>query len=515
MANKSDYDSDHGEDYQEKSNDKIFAEIERLEKQKAELQRRNERSMLEQKLKELKGSVNTLKSGKTSPGSSKNKSRHSASSRESEFAGFSGLSELADNSLSRGKIRDLQSIQNQLLDRAGTSGLNVGLHLQAESEESEDSDGPAGKNLDRVMSAQNKRKLQENRDTLVENILPDDIFNDLIANKILTTADCSRIKEKNTREAINEELLNNLARRSDRAFYVFVNSLRKTLQGYLADLLVPQPKAKNRKRRREAGELNINVDCEDVVPQNRKKQLCLCQEVEEQILTMARTAYRNIRRHDMTPAAFEQFKKELSQTNDIVKDSMEIMHTLKILCKHGRTVDGISMGSVIFTLKCTTLYGVKDLWSMYTSGTLLIILQRGLVTNYLKHLCRARDIKLRVRIPEEEYLQCLRELESKDKQGFESPKTPRERVRPYSYPSRITRSKPEVSMENAPKKSNSLSKIFQVEPRRAFKEIQANQSAVMSRCFGNHAKVTTVCEKVLRPQRTIFYNLRSHVDPNS
>lgn len=102
------------------------------------------------------------------------------------------------------------------------------------------------------MSASNKRKLQEYRDTLVENILPDDIFNDLIANKILTTADCSRIKEKNTREAINEELLNNLARRSDRAFHVFVNSLRKTLQGYLADLLVPQSKAK-RKRKREAG----------------------------------------------------------------------------------------------------------------------------------------------------------------------------------------------------------------------------------------------------------------------
>lgn len=49
------------------------------------------------------------------------------------------------------------------------------------------------------------------------------------------------------------------------------------------------------------------------------KALCSCQEVEEQILTMAKEAYRNIRRRDATPAAFEQFRKELHQTNEIIK----------------------------------------------------------------------------------------------------------------------------------------------------------------------------------------------------
>lgn len=105
------------------------------------------------------------------------------------------------------------------------------------------------------MSAVHKQKLQEHRDTLVENMISEDIFNDLIANRILTTADVSRIKEKNTREAINEELLNNLIRRSDRAFTVFVSSLRKTLQGYLADLVEDKQKAKRRKRKRASGKV--------------------------------------------------------------------------------------------------------------------------------------------------------------------------------------------------------------------------------------------------------------------
>lgn len=54
------------------------------------------------------------------------------------------------------------------------------------------------------MSAEHKQALRVNRDVLVENMTPDDIFNDLISKHILTTADVSRIKDKNTTEAINE-----------------------------------------------------------------------------------------------------------------------------------------------------------------------------------------------------------------------------------------------------------------------------------------------------------------------
>ena len=54
------------------------------------------------------------------------------------------------------------------------------------------------------MSMKHKQALRINRDVLVENMTPDDIFNDLISKHILTNSDVSRIKEKNTTEAINE-----------------------------------------------------------------------------------------------------------------------------------------------------------------------------------------------------------------------------------------------------------------------------------------------------------------------
>lgn len=54
------------------------------------------------------------------------------------------------------------------------------------------------------MSPEHKEALRSNRDILVENMTADDIFNDLISKHILTNTDVSRIKEKNTTEAINE-----------------------------------------------------------------------------------------------------------------------------------------------------------------------------------------------------------------------------------------------------------------------------------------------------------------------
>lgn len=130
---------------------------------------------------------------------------------------------------------------------------------------------------------------------------------------------------------------------------------------------------------------------------------------------MAKTAYKAIRRRDNTPASFEQFKKELSQTNEIVKESMEIMHTLKILCKHGDL--DISYGSVIFCIRCRTLACVHEIWKMYTSGSLQSLFQKTFVTtDLLEKFCVAK-VRLKVEICEKEYRRCLREL-GKRRNGF-------------------------------------------------------------------------------------------------
>lgn len=158
-----------------------------------------------------------------------------------------------------------------------------------------------------------------------------------------------------------------------------------------------------------AGEINIAVDCEEVLPASgRNRPTCSCGEVEEQILIMAKTAYKTIRRRDNTPASFEQFKKELSQTNEIVKESMEIMHTLKILCKHGDL--DISYGSVVFRICCSSSACVKEIWGMYQSGSLQSLMENTFVTRTLKNICNVKSVRLRVRISEKEYKKCLGEL---------------------------------------------------------------------------------------------------------
>lgn len=57
------------------------------------------------------------------------------------------------------------------------------------------------------MSPEHKQALRMNRDVLVENMTPDDIFNDLISKHVLTSADVSRIKDRNTTEAVNEVIM--------------------------------------------------------------------------------------------------------------------------------------------------------------------------------------------------------------------------------------------------------------------------------------------------------------------
>ncbi|XP_046350257.2 uncharacterized protein LOC124131199 [Haliotis rufescens] len=457
-----------GEKSDGEAEDSLLEQIRILEKQKSDLERKRkekdqtekknrERHHLQQKLRELQGEVTALQDPSPS------KSRSSYSGEENRRADLPSVNESQDR---------IKALQRQFLDPSPSAGSSKSRRSRGDySDETSDDD------VDDVMSGRHKQAIQLNRDILVENMMSDDIFNDLIANKILTTADVSRIKEKNTREAINEELLNSLVRKSDRAFYVFVKALRKTLQEYLANRIDPISSAKKKKRKRQTGELNVNVDCDEVTPLNKRQQTCTCQEVEEQILIMAKTAFRNIRRRDDTPAAFEQFRKELRETNTVIKDSMEIMHTLKILCRHG-DMTNVSHGSIRFTLICSSVFVVKDLWKKYMSGELLRIFQNGLVTSTLRRRCHAKSIRLCVRIAEEEYVQCLSDLEipSSCQVLCERPRTKKLRTSTV----RTLRSRGlGLPSENIPCKKLCLS-AGSGQQRRAFRELQANQSVMSS-----------------------------------
>lgn len=65
-----------------------------------------------------------------------------------------------------------------------------------------------------------------------------------------------------------------------------------------------------------------------------KPSNCACAEMEKHFMEMAMSAYKSIRRYDGSMNSFERFKQELTQTNQVIKDSMELLQNVRRLCIH-------------------------------------------------------------------------------------------------------------------------------------------------------------------------------------
>lgn len=376
----------------------IDKKIQKLQRQKEKLKEKQKHSDKKQLLAKLQQELLNL--------------------QESDQSSSSKLKDSAGPSVSSKKSRD----DSYNLERK---------QQQQESDEniSEEEEG------NQLMSDAHKKRLQENRPYLVENMTPDDIFNVLLSNKVLTSSEVSKIRESSGREATNEELLDTLVRKSDRAFGIFVDALRKSLQDHLADLL----QISKRNTKRKAGDINVKVGVEHLQKDKRYRNdspICSCDELEKQIFIMAKNAYSQIRRKNDSPAAYEQFRKELTGTNTVIKESLEV---IKLLCKHDTGIDleNITYSSICFQFHCRTFDGLQELWNMYASGVLLDRLQKGLVTRQLKQRYHLKNIQLRVRMSEEEYQTCVRELLSLNVNGSESTKATRGTRRSKTLPYRI------------------------------------------------------------------------------
>ncbi|PVD36249.1 hypothetical protein C0Q70_03227 [Pomacea canaliculata] len=66
----------------------------------------------------------------------------------------------------------------------------------------------------------------------------------------------------------------------------------------------------------------------------RHRMECACAALQSNFLRMAETAYRSIRRKDTSAASFEQFKRELTQTNYLLKESASLIACIKQMCEH-------------------------------------------------------------------------------------------------------------------------------------------------------------------------------------
>ncbi|XP_064596192.1 uncharacterized protein LOC135462839 [Liolophura sinensis] len=61
---------------------------------------------------------------------------------------------------------------------------------------------------------------------------------------------------------------------------------------------------------------------------------CACSMMESHFLQMTECAYRNIRRKDSSRESFEQFNRELTQTNSVLKESVNILRAIQQICSH-------------------------------------------------------------------------------------------------------------------------------------------------------------------------------------
>lgn len=137
---------------------------------------------------------------------------------------------------------------------------------------------------------------------------------------------------------------------------------------------------------------------------------CKCASVEEEILQMAVDAYAKIRRADDSPKSFNRFQGELCQTNNRILDAMKILSAIKAICKHGRTIDDIYPGSIIFVISCPSVTSLDELWRMYVTGDLCRLVNDGFLTDSIRMRHQAYDVRLRVEISKEQYIRCRKRL---------------------------------------------------------------------------------------------------------
>ena len=171
-----------------------------------------------------------------------------------------------------------------------------------------------------------------------------------------------------------------------------------------------------------SGEICMRMACEDLAEKSRELtdrirdldhtpgKNCKCANIENEILLMAHDAYSKIRRADDSRQAFEQYQEEVNDTNMTIFDSMSILCSIKSLCKHGRTIEDMYPGSVVFVIKCPTTHALDDLWYMYKSGQIEHEVNADFLTPCMRRRHAAPYVRLKVVINEDDYLKTRKEI---------------------------------------------------------------------------------------------------------
>ncbi|CAI9740339.1 kinesin-related protein 4-like isoform X3 [Octopus vulgaris] len=293
-------------------------------------------------------------------------------------------------------------IQNALPSTSGTLQVTEELHDASNSQLRPYVDDSSDDDIE-IMSPEHKRRLNDCSVKLVENMIPDEMLNILLAKKVLTNYEMDTVKSKGIRMAMNEMLISLVTCKPDKAFSVLVEALKRSGQKHLAKLLTS-----TEYRKRKPGEISVQVDIENIASSDSKGKECL-----SEMYNVMKSLLSSINWQDYSPESHKEFMK---QFDDIYKRCKKIAKLRRFLFSKDRAFTDITNGSIHLWFHCYTVNGLLDLWKMYKSGKFLHLLQECLIKPDIKQKFHP---KIRVRIIDEEFQQCYQELSG---QSFEENK---------------------------------------------------------------------------------------------
>ena len=166
------------------------------------------------------------------------------------------------------------------------------------------------------------------------------------------------------------------------------------------------------------GEMNIKVDVDDMKPEEQNMQTGMLatesdryQEVQLPRASVTLTASGSVSYSQKEH--LEAFEKEifLSIAGNYLQttppQSPEERNSFKEYMKEMRLIiTGVSVGSLVITVKCESLMILEDLWTDYSSGHLGEVVQNCFVTEKILKELNLAELRLKTTMDIEEYNAC-------------------------------------------------------------------------------------------------------------
>ena len=110
----------------------------------------------------------------------------------------------------------------------------------------------------------------------------------------------------------------------------------------------------------------------------------------------------------VTPGEMEENQREIQAELDMWNVIMAFKHSFRLLFRYLKNnlnalVEDIELGSLLITVKCSSLQILEGLWKVYKSGYLNQVVQETLVTHEVLEILGIDEVKLIVSISEQEY----------------------------------------------------------------------------------------------------------------